>query len=147
MSILSNHHVETLAELNGQTEEAQPRPAAEEDWEEYSRWSEQLEKQQDAQDAAATAAKPARKQRRMKQRMFSITFTIDGMAYKVSPLVIDPGVGKKAFRFSKQGGDGEIYDLHADAFGLHCQCIGFEAHGHCKHMETIQAAGKLFDLR
>jgi hypothetical protein len=30
--------------------------------------------------------------------------------------------------------------------GLHCQCRGFEAHGHCKHVETTQAAGKLFSL-
>jgi hypothetical protein len=144
MSILSNHYPEVLAELNGQAEAPTPRPAAEEDWEEYSRWSEALEKQQAAAEAA-TARK--QRQRRKKQRTFAITFTIDGTAYRVSPLAIDPGVGKKAFRFSKQGGDGAVYDLHADAFGLHCQCIGFEAHGHCKHMETIQAAGKLFDLR
>ena len=146
MSILSNRYVETLAELNGQTEEPTPRPTAEEDWEEYSRWSEQLERQQAAHDAAAST-KPARKQRRKKQRRFSITFTIEGMPYKVSPLACDPSIGMTAFRFSKQGGDGAIYDLHLDAFGVRCQCIGFEAHGHCKHMETVQAAGKLFDLR
>jgi hypothetical protein len=143
MSILSNHHVETLAELNGQTDEPTPRPATEEDWEEYSRWSEALEKQQAAREAAAAR----KRQRRKKQRAFCITFTIEGTPYKVSPLAIDPSIGKKAFRFCKQGGDSAIYDLHADAFGLHCQCIGFEAHGHCKHMETVQAAGKLFDLR
>jgi hypothetical protein len=143
MSILSNHRVETLAELNGQPEEPTPRPAAEEEWEEYSRWSEALEKQQAAREAAAAR----KKQRRKKQRQFSITFTIEGMPYKVSPLAIDRSIGKKAFRFAKQGGDGAIYDLHLDAFGLQCQCPGFEAHSHCKHMETIQAAGKLFDLR
>jgi hypothetical protein len=142
MSILSNHHVETLAELNGQTEEPTPRPAAEEDWEEYSRWSEALEKQQAAQEAAVAR----KKQRREKQRAFSITFTIEGTDYKVYPLACDPSIGTKAFRFAKQGGDGEIYDLHADAFGLHCQCKGFVAHGHCKHVETVQAAGKLFNL-
>jgi hypothetical protein len=54
--------------------------------------------------------------------------------------------GRKAFRFAKQSGDGAVYDLHADDYGLQCQCKGFVAHGHCKHVETTQAAGKLFNL-
>ena len=87
------------------------------------------------------------KARAPKQRTFSITFSIEGMDYKVSPLPIDPAIGSKAFRFAKQGGDGEIYDLYADAFGLQCQCRGFEAHGHCKHVQTIQKAGQLFNLQ
>jgi hypothetical protein len=82
-----------------------------------------------------------------KQRTFTITFAIDGTAYKVSPLPCDPSIGRKAFRFAKHSGDGAVYDLHAADYGLHCQCKGFLAHGHCKHMETVQAAGKLFDLR
>ena len=82
-----------------------------------------------------------------KQRTFSITFTIEGTDYRVSPLPIDPAIGSKAFRFAKQGGDGEIYDLHADEFGLQCQCQGYLRRGHCKHVQTVQAAGRLFDLR
>jgi hypothetical protein len=81
-----------------------------------------------------------------KQRTFSITFTIEGMPYSVSPLPIDPSIGHKAFRFAKQGGDGAVYDLHADQYGLQCQCLGFERFGYCKHVQTVQAAGKLFNL-
>jgi hypothetical protein len=90
----------------------------------------------------ATTTKPKAK----KQRTFNITFTIDGTDYRVYPLPIDPAIGRKAFRFAKQTGDGAIYDLHADDYGLQCQCKGFVAHGHCKHVETVQAAGKLFNL-
>jgi hypothetical protein len=81
-----------------------------------------------------------------KQRTFAIAFAIDGIDYMVFPLPIDPAVGSKAFRFAKQGGDGAIYDLHADRYGLQCQCKGFLRHGRCKHVQTIQAAGKLFRL-
>jgi hypothetical protein len=155
MSILSNHHVEALDELNGRDDIGRlegpdfPDEPTAADWEEYGRWSESLDGQQPAQDAAAAEpAKPARarKPRAKRQRTFTITFAIDGTDYKVYPLAIDPSIGRKAFRFAKQGGDGAVYDLHADAFGLHCQCKGFEAHGHCKHVETVQAAGKLFNL-
>jgi hypothetical protein len=92
--------------------------------------------------------KPARtrKPRPQKQRVFTITFTIDGTDYKVYPPAIDPSIGRKAFRFAKQSGDGEVYDLHADEYGLQCQCKGFQRHGHFKHVETTQAAGKLFNL-
>lgn len=81
-----------------------------------------------------------------KQRTFSVTFDIEGTEYKVMPLPIDPSIGSKAFRFAKQGGDGAVYDLHADQYGLQCQCKGFERWGHCKHVQTVQAAGKLFCL-
>jgi hypothetical protein len=80
------------------------------------------------------------------QRTFQITFTNDGTDYKVYPLPCDPSIGRKALRFAKQSGDGAVYDLLADDFGLQCQCKGFLRHGHCKHVETVQAAGKLFNL-
>jgi hypothetical protein len=159
MSILSNHHVEALDELNGRDDIGRlegpdfPDEPTAADWEEYGRWSESLDRQQPAQDAAAAEpAKPAKPARPRKpwakrQRVFNITFTIDGTAYKVYPLAIDPAVGVKAWRFSKHGGDGEVYDLHADAFGVQCQCKGFLAHGHCKHMETVRAAAKVFGLK
>ena len=88
----------------------------------------------------------ATKSRRQKQRTFSITFSIEGTDYRVSPLPIDPAIGHKAYRFAKQGGDGAVYDVHADSFGLECECKGFLRHGHCKHVQTIQAAGRVFDL-
>jgi hypothetical protein len=88
----------------------------------------------------------ATKARRPKQRTFAITFSIEGTDYKVFPLPIDPAVGSKAYRFAKQSGDGAVYDLHADRYGLQCQCLGFLRHGHCKHVETVQAVGKLFNL-
>jgi hypothetical protein len=157
MSILSNHHVEALDELNGHGPEddmghgacgqASPDGPTASDWEEYGRWSESLD-QQPAPAAAAEPAKPARarKPRAKRPRVFNITFTIGGTHYKVYPLAIDPSIGRKAFRFAKQGGDGAVYDLLANEYGLQCQCRGFEAHGHCKHVETTQVAGRLFNL-
>jgi hypothetical protein len=79
-----------------------------------------------------------------RQRVFSITFGIEGTDYKVLPLSIDPAVGMLAVRFCKQTGDGEVYDLYLDAFGWQCQCKGFLAHGHCKHVQTVQAAARIF---
>jgi hypothetical protein len=149
MSILSNHHVEALDELNGRDDIGRlegpdfPDEPTQADWEEYGRWSEAL----DGRLPAAEPAKPARKPRAKRRRVFNITFTIGGTDYKVYPLAIDPAVGVKAWRFSKQGGDREVYDLHADAFGVQCQCKGFMAHGYCKHMETVQAAAKVFGLK
>lgn len=81
-----------------------------------------------------------------KQRFFSITFSIEGMDYRISLLPIEPSIGRKAFRFSKQGGDGAIYDLHVDDNGTHWQCLGYLRHGHCKHADTIKAAEQVFSL-
>jgi hypothetical protein len=146
MSIVSNHRPEIIDELNGQT--CEPSEA---DWLEYAAWSAGLDQQLPDPQPDPEPPKPSkpartRKPRGKKQRTFKITFSIDGTDYKVFPLTIDPSIGTKAFRFCKQDGNGEVYDLHADAFGLQCQCKGFVAHGHCKHTQTIQAAGKLFNL-
>lgn len=81
-----------------------------------------------------------------KQRTFSIDFTIEGDTYRIIPLPCDTAIGSKPFRFAKQTGDGAVYDIHLDTYGLHCQCKGFLRHGHCKHVQTVQAAGKLFNL-
>jgi hypothetical protein len=64
----------------------------------------------------------------------------------VSLLATHPEVAKKAFRFSKLTGDQAHYDLRLTDHGLECECKGYLRHGHCKHCETIQAAGKVFDL-
>jgi hypothetical protein len=79
-----------------------------------------------------------------RQRVFTILFGIEGTDYKVQPLPIDPAVGMLAVRFCKQAGDGEVYDLYLDAFGWQCQCKGFLAHGHCKHVQTVQSAARIF---
>jgi hypothetical protein len=76
----------------------------------------------------------------------SITFTIDGQPYTVSPLDCEPDIGDRAFRFHKQGGDGAVYDLYHGAYGWVCQCIGFERYGYCKHARCLQKAGQLFGV-
>jgi hypothetical protein len=77
---------------------------------------------------------------------FSITFTIGADQYVVSPLPVDPSIGRKAFRFEKQTGDRAVYDLLADEHGLQCECLGFLRWGHCKHVQKTQEAGALFHI-
>ncbi|HLJ96272.1 MAG TPA: hypothetical protein VKU02_24070 [Gemmataceae bacterium] len=95
---------------------------------------------------ALLATRTSRPKSKAKQRFFSITFHIEGTEYRISPLAIDPSIGHKAFRFAKQGGDEAVYDVHVDAHGTHCQCLGFLRHGHCKHADTIRAAEQVFRL-
>jgi hypothetical protein len=80
------------------------------------------------------------------QRCFRITFRIGEDDYLVHPLLIDPAVGSRAFRFAKQTGDRATYDVRADGEGLHCECLGFLRWGHCKHCQTLQAAARVFRL-
>jgi hypothetical protein len=82
--------------------------------------------------------------RRSRQRTFAILFRIEGTDYTVTPLDCDPGVGRAAFRFHKQGGDDAVYDLCLAEFGWLCECKGFLRHGYCKHVQTLQKAGQLF---
>jgi hypothetical protein len=89
----------------------------------------------------STSIKKARK-----RRVFTILFRIGPDDYFIYPLPIDPSIGHQAFRFAKQTGDRAVYDLYADRHGLHCECRGFERWGHCKHVQTLQAAAKLFHL-
>jgi hypothetical protein len=62
---------------------------------------------------------------------------------------LDHGFGESAFRLSKaeRGGiPGEVYDVLIDGARSSCECMGFLAHRHCKHVESIEgliAAGKL----
>ncbi len=84
--------------------------------------------------------------RKKAQRTFRITFHIEGDEYHVHPLASDPAVARKAFRFAKQTGDRAVYDLRLDEHGLHCECLGYLRHGHCKHCQTLRAAGELFNL-
>jgi hypothetical protein len=80
------------------------------------------------------------------QRHFRITFAIAGDVYQVSPLPIDPSIGRKAFRFAKQTGDRATYDVRFTEHGGECECLGFLRHGHCKHVATLRAAEQVFRL-
>jgi hypothetical protein len=90
------------------------------------------------------ANRPPAKPKR--QRFFGIRFVIEGDTYSVSVLPIHPEVGRKAFRVAKLTGDQARYDIRLNDHGLECECKGYLRHGHCKHCETITAAGKVFDL-
>jgi hypothetical protein len=82
--------------------------------------------------------------KRPKQRTLSITFTIDGQSYTVSPLDCEPEIGDRAFRFHKQGRDGAVYDLYHGRYGWACQCLGFERYGYCRHSQALMKAAQLF---
>jgi hypothetical protein len=89
----------------------------------------------------ATPAKPR------KQRFFEITFTIENDAYKVSVLPCDPSIGKKAFRFRKlTAAEPTTYDVRFTEHGPECDCKGYLRHGHCKHGQTLEAAGQVFRI-
>src|SRR3954470_1098735 len=65
--------------------------------------------------------------------------TID--AYTLEPIPSDHGRG---LLLHKQ--DGTSYALLLSGPDSECDCKGFESHGHCKHVESLnalQAAGKL----
>lgn len=53
----------------------------------------------------------------------------------------------RGFRLEKDDDDGcEVYHVNINAIHGHCDCLGNEAHGHCKHVDGIKAllkAGKL----
>jgi hypothetical protein len=92
MSIVSNHHPEIIDELNDREVPEPGHPCGQafpdEDWQDYSRWSEELEKQQ-----AEPPTQTTRRQRLRRQRPVVITFTIEGTDYQVYPLAIDPSIG------------------------------------------------------
>jgi hypothetical protein len=82
-----------------------------------------------------------------KQRVFGITFHIEGDDYRVAVLPVDPAIGYAAFHFRKLTGDKAEYHVHFNDYGGQCDCMGHMRHGHCKHTETIQAAAKRFNLK
>jgi hypothetical protein len=87
------------------------------------------------------------KSKAKKPRVFGITFHIEGDDYRVASMPIDPAIGHVAFRFRKLTGDKAVYDVHFNDYGPQCECLGNLRYGHCKHVETLQAAGKLFGLK
>jgi len=89
--------------------------------------------------------KPAR-------RTASLTLTIKdkgrSTAYGVRP--IDPGfAGVKAFRLTKQAGEGDVYDVVQTLDGIRCDCADhvFRREGNsanpCKHGAALVAVGLL----
>jgi hypothetical protein len=92
------------------------------------------------------AEKPKTKKR---QRFFNITFNIEGDSYAISRLPAHPEVAGAAFRFRKLTGDQAVYDVRFTEHGGQCECLGYLRHGHrteCKHLATIRAAARVFDL-
>jgi hypothetical protein len=89
------------------------------------------------------------KQRRPKSpRFFSITFRIEGTSYGVVPLRdVAPDVAVKAYRFLRKDEKGAVtarYDVRQlPEGGASCECKGFLRWGHCKHVETLTAAGMI----
>ena len=74
---------------------------------------------------------------------FTITFSIGENRYFVLPLAPHPEVAGRAYRFKKQTGDKEVYDVRQAEHGPECDCKGFLRWGHCKHVRTLKAAGML----
>ena len=71
----------------------------------------------------------------------TVCFAIDGTAYCVNPLDCE----ETAFRLQKLADDGAIYDVRLTEFGWECDCRGFVAHGHCKHVKAVLEAGHIFE--
>jgi hypothetical protein len=74
--------------------------------------------------------------------LIEVTVGSDVTRYALAYVPSDFGDG---FRFAKQGGDGAVYHVHlSDEWGRTCECLGFLAHGHCKHVDL---AVRLRELR
>ena len=76
---------------------------------------------------------------------FRITFTIGEDRYFVFPLRgIHPEVASKAYRFHKQTGEQEVYDVRLGEHGPECDCKGFTRwQTPCKHIRSLKAAGMI----
>src|SRR5262245_38597387 len=64
--------------------------------------------------------------------------------YWIDRLPSDFGTAYRLQKFFDQGG--ESYDVLLDGRQSSCECLGFQRHGHCKHVEGLQAlvaAGQL----
>src|SRR5262245_7219355 len=64
--------------------------------------------------------------------------------YWIDRLPSDFGTAYRLRKFQDQGG--EQYDVLLDGRQSTCECLGHQRHGHCKHVEGLQAlvaAGQL----
>jgi len=63
--------------------------------------------------------------------------------YYLKPIPCQDGA---AYEVSKLQGDGETYHVRIATDGNTCECKGFLAHGHCKHLASLvalRAAGRI----
>jgi hypothetical protein len=83
-----------------------------------------------------------------RQRFFRIRFEIEADSYEVSALPCDPSIGRKAFRLRKlTATEPTAYDVRFTDRGGECECLGYLHHGHCKHIQTLEAAEKVICLK
>ena len=76
-----------------------------------------------------------------------LSLTINGTAYNVRPLLVDPDAATRAFRLRKA--DGTAYDVARTVHGSECSCPdwifnrdGKDVNG-CKHIKAMKACGLL----
>jgi hypothetical protein len=98
--------------------------------------------------STVATAPPPRQRRPKPPRFFSVTFRIENSIYGIIPLRdVSPEVAVKAYRFLKRGKGGAVverYDVRQTPEGrVECHCKGFLRWDHCKHVETLIAAGML----
>ena len=89
-------------------------------------------------------ATPSKTRRHVKlPRTFTCLFRFGEDSYAVFPLGgVHPEVAVKAYRFKKQTGAQEVYDVRLSTQGyVECDCPGHTRHGHCKHVEMLAAMG------
>jgi hypothetical protein len=89
-------------------------------------------------------ATPAKSRRRVKPaRTFTCLFRFGEDTYAVFPLRgVHPEVAARAYRFKKQTGSQEVYDVRLSTQGyVECDCPGHTRHGHCKHVGMLAAMG------
>jgi hypothetical protein len=56
--------------------------------------------------------------------------------YYLSEIPSDWGQAFRLEKFATQGG--QSYDVLVDEGYGHCGCMGYEAHGHCKHVTALR---------
>ena len=108
-----------------------------------------------------TTQSKAPRQRRKRQRFCKIVKNPSGYGYDVlvirqprpkSADLLDyytveafpSHMGERGIELTK--GDGTVYHVNIDGRASTCDCKGFDAHGHCKHCESLlalQQRGKL----
>jgi hypothetical protein len=59
------------------------------------------------------------------------------VGYYAKPIKTDFGVGYELTKFQVDGS--EVYHVLLDGPESRCTCIGFEAHGYCKHVAALQS--------
>ncbi len=77
-----------------------------------------------------------------------LTVDKNATAYRLTPL--PHAYGKAAFHLTKADrgdGPGEEYDVLLDGQFSSCECKGFLAHNHCKHVEGLAALLKSGSLK